>query len=241
MSNVYLLSDLHLGQAPSQLRRIFRSFLEGPAREAQAVYILGDLFEYWIGDDRGLDDHADEVQALSALTAAGVPVFFQHGNRDFLVGKSFAARTGVGLLPDPYIADLPGQRTLLSHGDPFCTADLGYQRWRRFSRNAAAQAVYRMLPASLRERIAGGIRAQSDTHKQYKPEDIMDVSEAAIAQAFRESGALRMIHGHTHRPAEHRHSVDGRDCQRIVLADWRPERCEVLRVDERGTERIRLT
>lgn len=237
---VYFVSDLHLPLGPSNLRQVFHKFLEGAARQASALYILGDLFEVWIGDDAGMQDYAAEVQALSALTASGVPVYFQHGNRDFLVGKTFAARTGVQLLPDPYHFDLLGTPALLSHGDPYCTADAGYQRWRRFARNSLVQGTYLALPISLRRRIAGGVRSQSGTRKQYKPEDIMDVSVEAICAAFRRHGASVMIHGHTHRPAEHRHAVDGRKNQRIVLADWRPERCEALRVDSAGIQRVEL-
>ncbi len=236
----YFISDLHLPPGPSKLRQVFRKFLEGQAREAGALYILGDLFEYWIGDDAGMQDYAEDVQALSTLTAAGVPVYFQHGNRDFLVGKAFCARTGVQLLPDPYRFDLAGSPALLSHGDPFCTADLGYQRWRRFSRNPLVQGIYLMLPLALRRRIAGRVRSQSDSQKQYKPEDIMDVSVEAIHAAFLRHGVSLLIHGHTHRPAEHRHEVNGRASQRIVLADWRPERCEALRVDIAGIQRIEL-
>lgn len=237
----YFISDLHLPPAASPLRDIFQSFLKGHAREAGALYILGDLFEYWIGDDAGLRDYAEEVQALSALTASGVAVYFQHGNRDFLVGKTFEARTGVKLLTEPYLLDLSSQQTLLSHGDLFCTGDVSYQRWRRFSRSPLVQGIYLALPLSLRRRIVGSVRAQSDTQKQYKPEDIMDVSIEAIRTAFQRHGVNRMIHGHTHRPAEHDYEIEGRKCQRIVLADWRPERCEVLRVDTAGIQRVKLS
>lgn len=237
----YLLSDLHLPPGPSKLRQVFRKFLEGRARQAAAIYILGDLFEYWIGDDAGLQDYAEEVQALSALTASGVAVYFQHGNRDFLVGKAFEARTGVQLLADLHLLDLSGKQVLLSHGDLFCTDDVSYQRWRRFSRSPLVQGIYLALPLSLRRRIAGSVRAQSDAQKQYKPEDIMDVSDPSIRAAFEQHGVERMIHGHTHRPAEHDYVAGGRKCQRVVLADWRQERCEVLRVDETGIQRINLT
>ncbi len=236
----YFASDLHLPPTASPLRDIFRDFLKGPARQAGALYILGDLFEYWVGDDAGLQNYAEEVQALSALTASGVPVYFQHGNRDFLVGKTFAARTGVQLLPDPYRLDLAGTQTLLSHGDPFCTADVSYQRWRRFSRKPLIQGIYLALPLALRRRIAGSLRSHSDAPKQYKPEDIMDVDIDAIHAAFRRHAVSWMIHGHTHRPAEHDYKIDDRKCQRIVLADWRPGRYEVLRADPTGIQRVTL-
>lgn len=219
---------------------MFQRFLQGSARGANAVYILGDLFEVWIGDDAGLAAYSDEVAALAELTRSGVPVYFQHGNRDFLVGEDFSRATGVKILPDPFRLDLAGAATLLSHGDQYCTADVGYQRWRRFSRNPLAQAVYRRLPRGARERIAGGVRAQSDSQKQYKPEDIMDVADDAIRRALTESGATRLIHGHTHRPAEHRYEVGGRPCERVVLADWRPSRCEALRVTSAGFQRVPL-
>jgi UDP-2,3-diacylglucosamine hydrolase len=238
MAHTLFISDLHLPVAASPLRDAFAKFVSGPAREASALYILGDLFEVWIGDDAGLREYSVERACLRALTGAGVPVYFQHGNRDFLLGQAFAAATGVQLLPDPVTLDLHGVPTLISHGDLYCTDDPGYQRWRRFSGRPLTQAVYRALPLSWRERIAGGIRSRSDEGKQYKPADIMDVNEGAIREAFREHGATRMIHGHTHRPAEHDYEIDGRACRRWVLADWHPGRCEALRVDDAGAQRI---
>jgi UDP-2,3-diacylglucosamine hydrolase len=169
-----------------------------------------------------------------------VPVYFQHGNRDFMVGREFAAATGVQMLVDPFKLELHGVATLISHGDLYCTDDTGYQRWRRFSRNPAAQAVYATLPRGWRERIAGGIRGHSDAGKQYKPADIMDVNDAAIRQAFQREGVTRMIHGHTHRPATHAYDVDGRRCERHVLADWHPGKCEALRVDAGGVQRVAI-
>jgi len=232
------ISDLHLPAAASPLREAFARFLAGPAREAAALYILGDLFEVWIGDDAGLREYSAERACLRALIGAGVPVFFQHGNRDFLVGPDFAAATGVQLLPDPVVLPLGGVPTLLSHGDIWCTDDAAYQRWRRFSRRGAVQAVYRVLPLAWRERIAGGVRGRSEAGKQYKPADIMDVNDGAIRGAFRAHGVARLIHGHTHRPADQAYDVDGRRCVRHVLADWHPGRCEALRVDETGVHRM---
>jgi UDP-2,3-diacylglucosamine hydrolase len=238
VAHTLFISDLHLPVSASPLRDAFARFLAGPAREASALYILGDLFEVWVGDDAGLREYSVERACLRALTGGGVPVHFQHGNRDFLVGAQFAAATGVQILQDPLRLDLGGVPTLISHGDLWCTDDLAYQRWRRFSRRPAAQALYRTLPLSWRERIAGGIRASSDAGKQYKPADIMDVNDGAIRQAFRAHGVTRLIHGHTHRPATHDYDVDGRSCRRFVLADWHPGRCEALRVDESGAQRV---
>lgn len=240
MTHTLFISDLHLPVSASPLREAFARFLAGPARQASALYILGDLFEVWIGDDAGLAEYGVERACLRALTGAGVPVHFQHGNRDFLVGGDFAAATGVQLLPDPLKLDLGGVPTLISHGDRWCTDDVGYQRWRRFSRNRTAQAVYRRLPRGWRERIAGGVRNQSDAGKQSKPVTIMDVNDATVRRAFSEHGVARIIHGHTHRPAEHAYDIDGRRCERIVLADWHPGRCEALRVDDDSVQRTPL-
>lgn len=167
-------------------------------------------------------------------------MYFQHGNRDFLVGAEFAAATGVQLLGDPVRVDLFGVPTLLSHGDAFCTDDVGYQRWRRFSRTDALQAGYRALPRTWRERIAAGIRARSDGGKQMKSSAIMDVNPDAVREAFRAYDVRRLIHGHTHRPAEHDYEVDGARCTRHVLADWQVGRCEALRVDAAGVDRVNL-
>ena len=230
MSHTLFISDLHLPASSSPLRDAFAKFLAGPARQAEALYILGDLFEVWAGDDAG----------LRSLAAAGVPVFFQHGNRDFLVGAGYAGAAGLQLLPDPVRLDLHGVATLISHGDVFCTDDVGYQRWRRFSRSGLVQAGWRAMPLAWRERAAGGIRARSDAGKAYKAREIMDVNDGAIRRAFAAHGVARMIHGHTHRPAEHDYEVDGRGCRRYVLCDWRADRLEGLRVDEAGVQRVRI-
>lgn len=240
MAHTLFVSDLHLPVGASPLREAFAKFLAGPARAAGALYVLGDLFEYWVGDDAGLREYSVERSCLRALTAAGIPVFYQHGNRDFLVGRDFAAATGLQLLPDPFRIELHGVPTLISHGDLWCTGDAGYQRWRRFSRRPAVQAAYRALPLAWRERIAGGIRAQSDSGKQAKPAEIMDVADDAIREAFVAHAVARIIHGHTHRPADHRYEIDGRTRVRHVLADWLPGRCEALQVDGHGAERVAL-
>ena len=234
------LADLHLPTTPSRFREVFIEFCRGPAREAEEVYILGDLFEYWIGDDVGISDNAAEVVALRQLSAAGVRVFFLHGNRDFLIGDRFAAKTGVQLLTDPVVIKLAGTPTLISHGDIFCTDDRAYQRWRTFCRNRFGQKIFLALPLALRSRIAGRVRSTSLVQKRMKPEDIMDVNQGAIRAAFEAHGITRMIHGHTHRPAEHRYEIAGRTCERVVLADWRPERMEYLRAAAAGLRRIAL-
>jgi UDP-2,3-diacylglucosamine hydrolase len=234
VAHTLFISDLHLPVTASPLREAFARFLAGPAREAGALYILGDLFEVWIGDDDGLSEYSVERACLRALTAAGVPVYFQAGNRDFIVGDAFTAATGVQRLADPLKLDLYGVPTLISHGDLWCTDDVPYQRWRRVSRHPATLAVFRKLPRAWRERIAGAARADSAARKRMTAAEIMDVNDGVIRQAFRDHGVARMIHGHTHRPATHDYEIDNRRCQRWVLADWQPERCEALRVDASG-------
>ncbi|WP_293391515.1 UDP-2,3-diacylglucosamine diphosphatase [Nevskia sp.] len=228
---ILLLSDLHLPNTPSPLRERFLAFLAGPAREAEAVYMLGDLFEVWIGDAEGLADYRSEADALRALRDSGVRVCYQHGNRDFMLGTAFAKAAGLELLADPLIVDLAGEPTLLSHGDIWCTDDLPYQRWRRFSRNPVAQFIYRRLPRAWRQKVAGQARGDGTRNK---PAAILDVNADAIRQAFIEHGVARIIHGHTHRPTVHQLDIDGRKVERLVLADWRPEHCEYLQVDDAG-------
>ncbi|MES2684771.1 MAG: UDP-2,3-diacylglucosamine diphosphatase [Pseudomonadota bacterium] len=238
-----LLADLHLPVAPtgaSFLNEAFLRFCAGPARAARRVYLLGDVFESWVGDDLGLADYPREVGALRALSASGVSLFYQTGNRDFLLGAAFALATGARPLADEQIETLGGIPTLLAHGDQYCTDDLGYQRWRRFSRNRLAQWLFLKLSPTRRRRISGGLRDGSSQAKQVKTAAIMDVNGEAICQAFRHHAVARLIHGHTHRPAEHTLQVDGRSCKRIVLADWRPGRIEWLRVSEAGCVRERL-
>lgn len=232
-----LLSDLHLPAQPSRLREAFVEFLEGPARKAQKVFILGDLFEYWIGDDVGLQIYAKEISRIAALSASGVEVFFMAGNRDFLAGKGFAEISGATILPDPCLMVLEGTPTLLSHGDIYCSDDVGYQKWRRISRNSLIQRLFLLLPRALRERIAGDLRSQSAGNKAGKSAEIMDVTEASVVDAFKAHQVRRMIHGHTHRPADHR---DAEGHERIVLADWTPARMEYLEITSSGMQRITL-
>lgn len=226
-----LLSDLHLPAQRSPLRERFKGLLDGPARSAQAVYLLGDLFEYWVGDDIGLDVYADEIAALARLANSGVALYAMRGNRDFLLGERFERATGVHLLPDPSVARIEGRPWLLSHGDLWCTDDVGYQRWRRFSHRRVVQSAFTRLPRRWRERIAGDLRRGSQQAKAGKSSAIMDVNSSAVIAALRAAGITQMIHGHTHRPAQHRVEIDGREGQRIVLPDWRDDRCEVLVMD----------
>jgi len=211
------ISDLHLSEVrPESNERFFR-FLEEDAAGADALYVLGDLFEYWIGDD-DLDSpfNAVIVGFFRRLTGAGTRLYFMHGNRDFLVGERFGAATGAALLPDPTVAD----GALLMHGDTLCTDDLDYQAWRRTARSAAWQGEFLAKPLAERRATVQELRDKSKEVIQAKPAEIMDVNEGAVRAAFRQHGVTRLIHGHTHRPGVHRLEVDGRRCERWVLPDW---------------------
>lgn len=225
------ISDLHLDPARPHITALFEAFLRGEARAAQALYILGDLFESWIGDD---DDSeiAQRVQAaLRDLVQAGVAVAFLHGNRDFLVGAAFAARTGVHLLPDPAPIMLAGEATLLLHGDTLCLGDTVYQQVRRQLRDPVWQAQFLAQPLAARRAFAARARAESQAHTAAAASDIMDVTPAEVLRVMAAQGATRLIHGHTHRPARHPLTLpDGRPGERIVLGDWY-EQGSVLRVD----------
>ena len=187
---------------------------------ADALYILGDLFEYWVGDDGlGMPFPATIARSLTGA-AARMPVRFMHGNRDFLVAHAFAESTGIELIQDPTLVDLYGTRTVLMHGDTLCTDDVQYQQTRKQMRNPAWQAAVLTRPIAERVAIAQGMRAQSEATKAGKDMDIMDVSQSAVEQAFRDCACDVMIHGHTHRPARHEYTVDGRKRVRWVLPDW---------------------
>ncbi len=215
------ISDLHLSEERAAANERFIGFLEGKARSAAALYILGDFFEYWIGDD-DLDDPFNAVIAglLRGLTRAGVPVYLMHGNRDFLLGEGFCRATGAVLLPDPSVVDIEGETTLLAHGDTLCTDDHDYQAWRRVARSREWQAEFLAKPREERRSIVLGLREKSKAVIQAKPADIMDVNEGAVVQALRAHRVRRLVHGHTHRPGRHEHAVDGRPCERWVLPDW---------------------
>lgn len=240
---VLLLSDLHLPSGPSPYREVFRAFLRGPARDASALYILGDLFDAWIGDDIGVADFAPECAALRSVAVAGVPVYFMRGNRDFLVDARFAHASGVILLDDPAVALLPDGPALLTHGDLLCTDDKTYQRFRRVMHNPALQWIFLHLPIRLRRFIAAHLRAASrsrNARARTIPAPLGDVNEAAVRTCLVAHAQTRLIHGHTHRPGDHVLALEGGTGRRCVLADWRPERMEYLACDVRGWQRIQL-
>ena len=216
-----LVSDLHLSPSRPATTAAFIGLLAGAARDAATLYILGDLFDYWTGDEE-IDDPAIRpvVDALAALSTAGTAVLFMHGNRDFLVGRRFAEATGVTLLPDPLLVEIDGMQTLLLHGDTLCTEDAGYNRFRATVRDPAWQQAFLARPLAERRAEALRLRALSEREKQSKPAEIMDVTPSEVLRVLRASGYPRMVHGHTHRPMQHLHPVDGRSCERWVLPDW---------------------
>jgi UDP-2,3-diacylglucosamine hydrolase len=232
------ISDVHLsGERPEIAERFFE-LLQTQAARASSLYVLGDLFEYWIGDDALEATDGDPlgrrvVAAFAALSGAGVKVAFMHGNRDFLVGRRFAEASGARLLEDPSVEKVAGVRTLLMHGDTLCTDDLDYQAWRRTARSRAWQEQF--LAKSLPERRAAlqALREKSKEVVGAKSAEIMDVSDAAVRDALRAHGLTRLVHGHTHRPARHTLEVDGRRCERWVLPDWY-EHGGYLAIDEAG-------
>jgi UDP-2,3-diacylglucosamine hydrolase len=232
-------SDLHLDSEAPWAIDAFLAFLAGPARQAEALYLLGDIFEAWVGDDDQSADNDRICDGLAALTREGVAIYAIHGNRDFLLGEGFARRTGVKLLPDPVMVDLYGVSTLLSHGDVFCTEDVSYQQLRSIVRKPAWQRRFLSLPLATRRALASAARAGSKAHTGRTIPTIMDVNADAVTRAFRATGARRLIHGHTHRPAIHPGVVDGVSAERVVLAPWY-EAASCLAVDAGGVREIPL-
>jgi UDP-2,3-diacylglucosamine hydrolase len=224
------IADLHLDASRPRITRLFEDFLAGDeARSADAVYILGDLVEAWIGDDDDAELPARIAAATQGLRDAGVPVYFMVGNRDFLLGEAFAQRAGFTMLDDGVVHDLYGRPTLLMHGDVLCTDDVAYQAVRRQVRTPEWKAQILAMPLDARRAFAAKAREDSRAHTGSTMETIMDVNAIAVADVMREAGVTRLIHGHTHRPSIHRFDLDGQPAERIVLGDWY-EQGSVLRV-----------
>ncbi|MDS4057300.1 MAG: UDP-2,3-diacylglucosamine diphosphatase [Candidatus Contendobacter sp.] len=217
------ISDLHLESTRPAITTLFLDFLERRVRQAGALYILGDLFEAWIGDDDDAEPAGVVAAALRTLTNQGVPTYFLHGNRDFLLGERFAAASGIQLLPESWVIELAGERVLLLHGDTLCTDDVEYQVFRAQVREPAWRARTLALPLTQRRALAGQLRETSQQATRQKAADITDVNPAAVDQALRAQGVHRLIHGHTHRPAIHHWSLDGQPARRAVLGDWRDQ------------------
>jgi len=236
------ISDLHLDGTRPDISAQFLDFLQREARSAEALYILGDLFEAWIGDDDPDPDKRRVIAGLRAVRDAGVRTFLIHGNRDFLIGKRFCRETGMELLEDGTVVDLYGRRVLLMHGDLLCIDDHAYQRLRRIVRNPLVQFVLRRLSLPQRQRLAERMREGSKEHiasMDVAAPEIMDVNQDEVRRTFARYGVDCIIHGHTHRPAVHELQIDGHKAERIVLGDWY-EQGSVLRWNPQGFELAKL-
>ena len=220
-AHALFVADVHLCESRPEASARFFDFLRNTAAEAQSLYILGDLFESWIGDDDlAAPLHQAVIKQLSDLSARDVNIYFLHGNRDFMLARHFAQLCGMQLLSDPVVVDLYGTPTLLTHGDTLCTADVDYQRYRRVIRHPGMLKLLRALPLKLRQRMAQRARADSERAKTHKSATIMDVDPHAVTALFQQHRVRRMIHGHTHRPAQHRINIEGAVYERWVLPDW---------------------
>lgn len=218
----WFVSDLHLSPARPDIAHLFFDFLRDTARSADALYILGDLFDAWIGDDDTSAFAAQVQDELRRFTDHGIPTYFVAGNRDFLIGRRFAERTGVKILTDPYVVNLYDTPTLILHGDLLCTDDVSYQRFRRWIRKPWLTKLLLALPLKSRMRIATKLRAGSKTQQPLSEEQlaIMDANAQTVIDYFKRYNVKQMIHGHTHRPAVHQHKLNGASATRIVLGDW---------------------
>ena len=213
------VSDVHLSRFRAEAVRTFIKFLRHPARRADALYILGDLFDVWLGDDDVREPHQAVISNLREL-ASEVPLFVLHGNHDFLLGEDFASRSGCTLLPDPTVIELDGQRVILSHGDALCVRDKGYQRLRWVVRNRFVQTLFLSLPMGFRLKLTALLEQVSDKRSVLKAPHITDVSHAAVDALFEHHDSAILIHGHTHRPKIHAWGLPPRQFQRIVTGDW---------------------
>lgn len=217
---ILLISDLHLEEKRPDITRAFLHFLATRARQAEALYILGDFFEAWIGDDGMTPFQHDIARALRELSDSGTRICLMHGNRDFLIGKAFCRQAGCTLLKDPSLVELGGQRVLLMHGDSLCTLDVGYMKLRRWLRNPLSLFILRNLPLATRHKLARKLRSESRAQTRMKASDIVDVTPEEVIKVMAEHGVRTLIHGHTHRPAVHELEVSGQPARRIVLGDW---------------------
>jgi len=227
------ISDLHIDAGQPAVTGQFLSFLRGDAANAESLYILGDLFESWIGDDDADSAQTAVIEGLNTLTAGGVPCFVMQGNRDFLLGPRFCAMSGAHLLPDPLVLTLYGESVLVMHGDALCTDDRAYQRLRATVRDAQWQRQFLALSVASRRALASAARAGSQAHTAAIDHAITDVNAGNVETVLRAAGLSTLLHGHTHRPGVHSLNVDGRDCTRIVLGDWYSQG-SVLRWDRDG-------
>jgi len=240
MSFTLFISDLHLSTDHAHSSKAFQQFVSTLTPEVEALYILGDLFEYWAGDDdRDTPFHTEVIGALHGLSAHGINIYLMHGNRDFLMGEELAQAAGATLLDDPVLLDLYGTPTLLSHGDTLCTDDIEYQKFRTMVRSTKFQDEFLAQPLVERKAYIEQLRQQSNDAKQSKASEIMDVNDEAVASLLRKYNYPRLIHGHTHRPNRHEHMVDDHLCVRWVLSDW-DQQPTALRCDAAGCTTITI-
>ena len=232
-SMLLFASDIHLSAHRPAAVAAFVEFLAGPVRRADRLYLLGDVFDLWLGDDDDRAPHPEIEAALADAVSAGVPVDLMRGNHDFLLGDAFAERTGCRLIDEPHVIDATDERTVLLHGDTLCTRDVEYQAFRRYARDPANQRAFLARPMEERVLEAAKVRATSNSRTRLKPEDIMDVTGDEVVRVLSECGATRMIHGHTHRPAVHEIDLATGRAVRVVLGDWY-DRGTVLAWDEAG-------
>ncbi|MGZ0702937.1 UDP-2,3-diacylglucosamine diphosphatase [Pseudomonas sp. L5B5] len=232
---ILLISDLHLEEQRPDITRAFLDLLGGRARDAEALYILGDFFEVWIGDDAMTHYQRSICQALRELSDSGTQVFLMHGNRDFMLGQAFCKAAGATLLKDPSVVDFYGEPVLLMHGDSLCTRDEAYQRMRRYLRNPLSLWILRHLPLRIRQKLARKLRNESQTQTRMKANDIVDVTPEQVPLVMQQQGVSTLVHGHTHRPAIHKLQIGDQAAKRIVLGDW-DRQGWALQVDEQGMQ-----
>ncbi|MDV5355591.1 UDP-2,3-diacylglucosamine diphosphatase [Enterobacter asburiae] len=233
------IADLHLHTEEPAITAGFLHFLDGVARQADALYILGDLFEAWIGDDDPNPLHQRVASAIRALVDSGVPCYFIHGNRDFLLGKRFARESGMQLLPQEKVLNLYGRNVLIMHGDTLCTDDAGYQAFRAKVHQPWLQTLFLALPLFIRHRVAAKMRAGSRAANSSKSLAIMDVNQQAVIEAMEKHRVQWLIHGHTHRPAVHQLTANDAPARRAVLGAWHSEG-SMIRVSENDVELVQF-
>lgn len=229
---IHFISDLHLSAEQPALTQLFAQYLQLQACKADALFILGDMFEVWLGDDMVLAEYQVAIDAIKELTGNGVAVYVMYGNRDFLMREQFEKMTGAQLINDPTIIDLFGTPTLLMHGDTLCTDDTEYQAFRNMVRNPDWQNDFLSKPADERLAIASDYREKSKVATQHKANDIMDVNQQQVESVMREHNVTQLIHGHTHRPGHHQFNIEKNDVKRLVLADWKNNTGSYLVCDE---------
>ena len=240
MKHALFISDLHLCPTRPAINTLFAHFIQNIAPQAEALYILGDFFEYWAGDDDLAEPfHSAIAQRLSTLAQSGTRLYLMHGNRDFLIGDAFLRAANIKLLPDPTVIDLYGHPTLLMHGDTLCSDDVEYQAFRSQVRQPAWQQSFLATPLATRKAQIEALRKRSELEKSNKAAEIMDTNLDTVTTTLRAFGYPRLIHGHTHRPALHMHTVDDKTCERWVLTDWY-ESGGYLRCDAAGCVAQRL-